>query len=161
MKKIYLRLKWPYLHYNLHSDTCNHSSPFLEIKSEHLTWTCHSVLPSPADFCLWQAPHHHPCLVSWRFPCLLLPFCVSKPLMLSVVNGLASFQGGNSRMYIQTAKIYIYTGILKLIVYMSSRHGMTQCKQKVEIIRNCESCVLSIWVFCNFFEKFVELKIND
>lgn len=66
--------------------------------------------------------------------------------MLSVVNGLASrFKAAIAECTILTAKIYIYTVILKLIVHMSSRHGMTQCKQKVEIIRkNCESCVLHL-----------------
>jgi len=72
---------------------------------------------------------------------------VSKsPSMLSVVNGLAScFKAAIAECTILTAKIYIYTGILKLIVHMSSRHGMTQCKQKVEIIRKIVSPVFSIW----------------
>ena len=110
MKKLFLHLKWPYLpmeHYNLHLNTCKHhqnSRPpffiFFFFKSDKVPDNNLSLCLA-IFLCLlsWRAPpphhhhhyHHHLCLVSWRFPCLLLPLFVSpKPLMLSVVNGLAS-----------------------------------------------------------------------
>lgn len=88
-------------------------------------------------------------------------FLCLKPLMLSVVNGLASrFKAAIAECTFWLLR-FIYTGILKLIVHISSRHGMTQCKQKVEIIKaDCESCVLPIWVFCNFFWQICGIKIK-
>lgn len=74
---------------------------------------------------------------------LLSPFLCLKPLMLSVVNGLAScFKAAIAECKFWLLR-FIYTGILKLIVYISSRHGMTQCKQKVEIIKK------KLWVLCS------------
>ena len=82
-------------------------------------------------------------------------FCVSSPFGVKCCQWFSFlFQSGKSRMYILTAKIYIYTGILKLIVYMSSRHGITQCKQKVEIIRKIVSPVFAP------FEYFVIFLTN-
>lgn len=92
-------LKWPYLeHSYLRWNACKrHQTVFKKLKS----------LRSPDNslsLCL-AISHLFPCLfwlfvitvivilclISWRFPCLLLPLFVSpKPLMLSVVNGLAS-----------------------------------------------------------------------
>lgn len=61
---------------------------------------------------------------------LLSDFLCLKPLMLSVVNGLAScFKAAIAECKFWLLR-FIYTGILKLIVYISSHLGMTQCKQK-------------------------------
>lgn len=141
-------------------------SLFLKIQKK--TWQQPvTVSPSPTDSCLfWRHDRHHhhhhhyhrrspPPLPGFLITLPFTPsFCVSNTFDVKCCQWFSFlFQSGNSRMYILTAKIYIYTGILKLIVYMSSRHGMTQCKQKVEIIRKIVSPVFFPFEYFVIFLK--------
>lgn len=76
---------------------------------------------------LWCTQHS---IFVFSISSLLSNFMCLKPSMLSVVNGLAScFKAEIAECKFWLLR-FIYTGILKLIVYISSHHGMTQCKQK-------------------------------
>lgn len=154
-------------HYNLHLNTCKHHQAHGLFKNPKnslnlLTRTCHSVLPSPIHSCL--LPDNKLLITFSSFPgdslaFYSLFFVSSKPLMLSVVNGLAScFKAAIAECKFWLLRfIYILVSwsLLYIWVVAMGWHNVNKSRNNK---KNCESCVLSIWVFCNFFEKFVELK---
>lgn len=101
-------------------------------------------------------PHpHHPLP---RFLMTPLPFTLlfvsPKPLMLSVVNGLAScFKAAIAECKFWLLRfIYILVSWSLLYIWVVAM-GMTQCKQKVEIIRKIVSPVFSPFEYFVIFLK--------